>query len=276
MFKNESMDMKKLADEAPDSAADANNANKPLASVEDPHDLPDIDSELPELRLYSHSPIFYWWPVWVTGFILAALSGLSGNTVTVDGYDSERILASANPGIIFVMVLTLVIIFTNARLRGIYSVTAVLAMLFLTVLFAWLGWWDNIFALIPHLSVHMNMGFYLVFSSLLLIIWLLTFFVFDRLTYWRIRPGQMTEEHLIGGGEKSYDTRGMLFEKHGEDVFRHIVLGLGAGDLKISTTGAKKERLSIPNVLFVDRKVAAIQKLISVKPDDLLDISQPA
>jgi hypothetical protein len=31
-----------------------------------------------------------------------------------------------------------------------------------------------------------------VFSTGLLIIWLMMFFVFDRLTYWRIRPGQMT------------------------------------------------------------------------------------
>lgn len=37
------------------------------------------------------------------------------------------------------------------------------------------------------------------------------FFVFDRFTYWRIRPGQMTEEHLIGGGAESFDTNGLRF-----------------------------------------------------------------
>jgi hypothetical protein len=147
----------------------------------------------------------------------------------------------------------------------------VLAILLVAVLLAWFGWWDDILGFIPHLSVHMNMGFYLVFSSALFIIWLLAFFVFDRLTYWSVRPGQMTEEHIIGGGERSYDTRGMLFEKHGEDLFRHLILGLGAGDLKISTTGARKEELYIPNVVFVDRNVRAIHKLIAVKPDDLIE-----
>src|SRR4051812_48560929 len=30
--------------------------------------------EVPELRIYSHSPLYYWWPVWVTGFILALIT----------------------------------------------------------------------------------------------------------------------------------------------------------------------------------------------------------
>ena len=59
------------------------------------------------------------------------------------------------------------------------------------------------------------------------------FFVFDRMTYWRIRPGQMIEEHLIGGGAESYDTNGLRFQKLGSDLFR-VVLGLGAGDLRVA------------------------------------------
>jgi len=97
-------------------------------------------------------------------------------------------------------------------------------------------------------------------------IWLMMFFVFDRLTYWRIRPGQMTEEHLIGGGAESFDTNGLRFQKHRADFFR-VVLGLGAGDLRATTPGGSGATIEIPNVLFVDRKVHAIEKLISVKPD---------
>jgi hypothetical protein len=40
---------------------------------------------------------------------------------------------------------------------------------------------------------------------------MMMFFVLGRLTYWRIRPGQMTEEHLIGGGAESFDTNGLRF-----------------------------------------------------------------
>jgi hypothetical protein len=89
---------------------------------------------------------------------------------------------------------------------------------------AWIGWWDDIARMIPYLWVHMNTGFYLVFSTGLLAIWLMMFFVFDRLTYWRIRPGQMTEERLIGGGAESFDTNGLRFQKLGADFFR-VALG---------------------------------------------------
>src|SRR5438034_4267967 len=31
-----------------------------------------------EVRVYSHSPLFYWWPVWLTGFVLGAWAWLDG------------------------------------------------------------------------------------------------------------------------------------------------------------------------------------------------------
>src|SRR5262249_34147532 len=124
-----------------------------------------------------------------------------------------------------------------------------------------------ILALLPALSVHMNLGFYLFFSTLIFLVWFLSVFVYDRLSYWTVRPGQITHEHLIGGAEKSYDTHGMVFEKKREDLFRHWLLGLGSGDLVISTMGAKRENLCVPNVPFVDRKVWYIQKMIATKPD---------
>jgi len=45
-------------------------------------------------------------------------------------------------------------------------------------------------------------------------------------------------------------------------------LGLGSGDVKFFTTGARREEVRIPNVLFVNGKVQAIQRLIAIKPDD--------
>jgi hypothetical protein len=92
-------------------------------------------------------------------------------------------------------------------------------------------------------------------------------FVYDRFSYWRVTPGQLTHDAVIGGAQKSYDTRGMVFEKHRQDLFRHWVLGLGSGDIQISTTGARRETVSISNVLFVDSKVSAIQKMIAMSPD---------
>ena len=82
----------------------------------------------------------------------------------------------------------------------------ILAILFVTVLFAYLGWWDIIFSWLPYLSIHMNMGFFILFSTLIFIVWAGSVFIYDRMSYWKIRPGQITHEYVIGGAEKPEPT----------------------------------------------------------------------
>jgi hypothetical protein len=226
---------------------------------------------LPDIKLISHSNIFYWWPAWLAGFAMALISYVQGRDVSIVPEFVERIHPSNNPGIFFIAVLILLIIFTTTKLRGIYSVVSVVTFAFFVVLFAWFGWWDDILRIIPQLSARANVGFYLLFSTALLLVWLLAFFVFDRLTVWRIRPGQMVEERLIGGQARSYDTNGLVFERKGQDLFHDIILGLGAGDLTLTIGGANEETIQIPNVLFVKQKVKAIERLISVKPEVVRD-----
>src|SRR5262249_36505168 len=137
---------------------------------------------------------------------------------------------------------------------------------FIAVLLAWLGWWDDIVRLIPYLRVQMNSGFYFVFSAALLLMWAMMFFIFDRMTYWRIRPGQLTIEHRIGGGAESFDTNALRFSKLNSDFFR-AVLGFGAGEMEATGPGQPGEPLRLPNVPFANRKVKAIERLIAVKPD---------
>lgn len=225
-------------------------------------DAQSVPAALQEIHVYGHSTLLYWWPAWVFGFFIALLNeGQERFLATAPGA-----LPSSALGLTYLAILLLLIVFTNVRLRGIHSVVALLSVAFVAVLLAWFGWWDDIARLVPYLSVHMNTGFYLVFSSGLLIIWLLMFFVFDRMTYWRIRPGQMTEEHLIGGGAESYDTNGLRFQKLSSDFFRAL-LGFGAGDLKATLAGEHGAAIELANVMFVDRKVNAIEQLISVKPE---------
>ena len=193
-----------------------------------------------DITIISHSNVFYWWPAWVMGFVAAAFSYLQGRDVAVVPEVVERVHPSNNPGILFISIV---------------------------VLLAWLGWWDDILRFVPHLSARANVGFYLLFSNALLGVWLLAFFGFDRLTVWRVRPGQMIEERMVGGEARSYDTNGLVFEKRGQDLFHDVFLGLGAGDLTLTTGGAIKETIHIPNVLLVNRKMKAIEKLIAVKPD---------
>jgi hypothetical protein len=113
----------------------------------------------------------------------------------------------------------------------------------------------------------MDLGFYIFFSTAILLIWLLTVFVFDHLSFWRIRSGQITNEHVLGAVESSYDTDNIVFTKQQDDLFRHWLLGLGSGDLQMQTMGGRGVVAKVSNVLFLNAKVARIQRLIATKPD---------
>jgi len=215
------------------------------------------------ITIYSHSTLLYWWPAWAFGFVIALLNaGQEKFLATAQGAKPSSAL-----GLTYLSILLLLIVFTNVRLRGMNSVVALFAVALATVLISWLGWWDEIAMLIPYLSVHMNTGFYLVFSTALLIIWLAMFFVFDRLTYWRVRPGQLTVEHLIGGGAESFNANRLRFQKLKSDLFRATV-GFDAGDLEATTPGGAK--IELFNVTFVSRKVHTVEELIAVMPDQVV------
>jgi len=234
------------------------------------HDHP----EGQELLIYSHSNFFYWWPVWLTGYIMAAVTYAGGTYVNIGG--SEVLFHhSKNLGVLFTLLFFLVVLITNVTLRGLSSAMLILGMAFGVLLLAYFGWWDVVLNTMCRVYIFMNMGFYMFFASLVFFVWLTSVFIYDRLHYWKIRPGQITHETVIGGAEKSYDTRGMVFEKHRYDLFRHWVLGLGSGDIQISTTGAKRETLHIPNVLFVNTKIDEVQRMISTRPDQFMPPQNP-
>jgi hypothetical protein len=219
-----------------------------------------------QLRIYSHSTFFYWWPVWLTGYIMALVTYFDGHKVTI-GNSEVWMHTSKNLGVLFTLIFFLIILITNVSLPGLASVVAILAAAFGALLLAYMGWWEEVLNWMGKVSIFMNMGFYVFFSSLVFLVWAFSVFVYDRFSYWRVTPGQLTHDAIIGGAQKSYDTRGMVFEKHRQDLFRHWIIGLGSGDVQISTTGARRETFSIPNVLFVDSKISEIQKMIAMQPD---------
>jgi hypothetical protein len=226
------------------------------------------EEHLPELRIYSHTNLLYWWPVWAVGYLMAFLTWFNGQVVSFSDGHSELVADDRWMGLVFTVVLFLVIFMTNVIFRGVSSVAVVLAVLFVALLFAYLHWWETIIRWMPSLSVHMNMGFYVLFSTLMFVLWVGSVLIYDHLSYYVVRPGQIITDQVIGGAQKSYDTHGMVFEKIRQDLFRQWLLGLGSGDLRIHTMGAKREELYIPNVIFVDWKVQAIQKMIATRPSE--------
>jgi hypothetical protein len=237
----------------------------PAATAQQPHAVTVVEEPgaQAQLLIFSHSNFFYWWPVWLIGYIMALVTWLGGTPVNIGGHE-YLIHPSKNLGVIYTFVFFLVILMTNVTLRGIYSAVAILVALLFVVLAAYFDWWGVILGLFGRLDIYMNLGFYVFFSTLIFLVWAISGFVFDRMQYWKLTPGQLTHEFVIGGAAKSYDTRGMVFEKDRQDLFRHWILGLGSGDLKISTMGAHRDTMNIPNVLFVDAKVRRIQELIAL------------
>ncbi len=177
-----------------------------------------------------------------------------------------HMVSSKGFGVLFVTVLLFVVVVTNVPLRGLWSVLIIAVLILLAVIFAQAHWWGTILSLLGHLDVRINAGGYFFLSGLLLLLWLLAFFFFDRQVYVIISPSNIRVCTEIGGGETMYTTRGSVLEKQRSDLFRHWILGLGAGDLVLRTGGATPTQLDLPNVLFAARKLHQAQRLLKELP----------
>ena len=225
-----------------------------------------------EVKVYQHSMLFYWWPVWLLGFVMAAITWVGGEQVTVGG-ETMWFHPSRNVGVIYLTVTLFVLLVTHMTLRGALAMMMVTIAIAAAIIFAVLGWWDDLFSLESHLSIHMDLGFYLVVSTTLLVLWVAAFFIFDRVTCYVFRPGQMTEQSVFGGQSRTYDTRGMAIYRLRADPFRHWSLGFGSGDLHIATTGAERITMDLCNVMMVNDKLKAIQQLSAMSPEKPSDLT---
>src|SRR5436309_13886575 len=43
----------------------------------------DTTPEFDEIRVYSHSPLFYWWPVWLFGFIFSLITLMDNHRMVI-------------------------------------------------------------------------------------------------------------------------------------------------------------------------------------------------
>jgi len=259
------------------------------------------DDRATEVVVISHSPLYYWWPVWAVGFLMAGLSWWQDQRVAfvpegtiaqrgahVEGHEGPRdiliapagrplpansetdklrqpqlrMAESNNPGIVWALTLCMVVVVTHIKLRGVWSLVAVITLGFSTVLLAVLDLWDPILRTIGVIDIHMNAFGYLSISLFLFVIWLVTFAVFDRVNYMVFTRGRLRVRQAIGEGEKVFDMRGMMFKRHRDDLFRHWFLGFGTADLTVFTSGANAQQLEMPNVLGIDRKLGLINAML--------------
>ncbi|MBX7103390.1 MAG: hypothetical protein K1X57_04885 [Gemmataceae bacterium] len=257
-----------------------------------------------ELRIYGHTKLFYWWPVWLVCFIFATMTWYDGQRLAIIPADSTvkeevgqyvisaktakplpylddavkrqadstgspfkvRISPNHSIGAIFVIVFLLVAIITNVPLRGLWSVIVIVILGLGTIIISLVdGWWNKIFSALGDLHIHINLAGYLFIGLGLFVVWLFTMYFFDRQIYMVFTPGQLKVCLEIGGGETAYDTMGMVIQRQRDDLFRHWILGLGSGDLIVRTSGAHSHEFHMENVLNVSSKLHAIEEMMREK-----------
>ena len=251
--------------------------------------------------IYSHSAFFYWWPLWVVGFLMAGITYRTGHQVafvppgtvvergaTVSGQAGPRdilvapagqplpvvspdgdpalppltMTASNNPGIIWAVTLCALVVVTHIELRGVWSVIAVMAVALAAVLLAVFGLWDWLFAAFRVLDVHISAAGYLAISTFMFVLWLVTFLLYDRREYMIFTRGQLRVRLAVGTGEVAFDTRGMVVEKKRDALFRHWLPGFGSGDLIVNTSGTNTRQFQMPNVLGINYRLAIIHTML--------------
>src|SRR5262245_37516973 len=159
-----------------------------------------------ELRIVSHSPLVYWWPVWFFGLAMALVTYLGNHRMAivptgtvaassrqVEGFEGARdvlvvppghslpadngnaphqphvlMATSKNLGGFFVLVLMVVIVVTNVPLRGLWSALVIPGVVASALFFALMDWWDPILQFFGLLHVYINAFGYLAIAGLLL------------------------------------------------------------------------------------------------------------
>ena len=143
----------------------------------------------PEVVVVSHSGLLYWWPVWVVGYIMAAITWANGTTVQI-GENAMRFHASGDIGVVFFLTLFLVIVISSVTFRGLVSVVMILTGILVALIMVYFGWWSTVLGWLGDLKIYLNQGAYFWFSTLLFLVWAFTVFGFDQFSRWRSPRGR--------------------------------------------------------------------------------------
>jgi hypothetical protein len=221
------------------------------------------------LVVYPHTDLLYWWVVWVYGFFCAIITRVGGVEVRFHADKAVKVYPDAWLGISFVGLVLFVLVFTHARARGVKSLILFLVLVVAVLSIQIFYGWNELLIYVPLLLVFMNQAFYVLFSSVLLVAWLFTTFVSDRLTYYEFTPGAISKRVTLSEGSENFTSPHVETKRQSDDVFVHRVLGLwflgfGTGDLEIrfSTPGGGQRLYILPNVWRVARVERTIKALV--------------
>ncbi|RIJ14254.1 hypothetical protein D1227_16145 [Henriciella mobilis] len=213
---------------------------------------------LQPMKVYTHSPILYWWPIWLLGFVFYFLQA----TGIVGELTNQKVL-----GLIFVFTLAFVIFSTTVRLRGANSVIFGLILVIGFILLTFANLSGPIADFLAQLDIRMSNMFYLVTAVLIFVQWALMIFGFDKVRYWEIVPGQLHERVFWGSGDRAESGANARCRYRSDDFLRHRILGLVVtGDIEV--TLGDGEVWHMHNVLFAKQRTRRMNELIVTRPVD--------
>lgn len=226
--------------------------------------------EAERIVVYEHSDLLYWWVVWAYGFVSAFLTRLFGREVLLEGTRPVLIYPDAWLGISFVLLILFVLIFTNVRARGVKSLILFLVLLVIGLIIQMAYGWDEVLSFVPLLLVYMNLAFYVLFSTALLLVWVFTTFVSDRLSRYEFAPGSISKKMTLTEGGENFVSRQVHTLRQSDDIFVHRLLGLwflgfGTGDIEVSftTPGSGQRVYLLKNVWRAAHVERAINRLVA-------------
>ena len=135
-------------------------------------------------------------------------------------------------------------------------------IVFMIIILALMDLWETILTQLSFLDIRINLGGYLLISFVLFVIWCIVVFFFDKQIYGEFTPGGFSVVDDIGAGVKAFPTFAMTVTKQRSDLFRHMILGFGSGDLIVQPHNAPA--IELPNVLFAGRKAHEINQMFKV------------
>jgi hypothetical protein len=219
------------------------------------------------LYVYQHSNLLYWWVVWLYGFFCAALTYVQGIGIPqLAASERKVVLFHPSPwlGASFIALVLFVVVFTNVRARGVYSLVLLLVAAVLVYGASRMPGIEIAMGWVSLIRLHLNLAFYLTFSTLLLLIWLFVIVFIDHFTWWRFSPGQVIEEHRVGHTMgHAYNTEGMVLRRLPDDFFRHRVLGFGTGDFMVKP--ANEDAFEIQNVWKANAKQPEMEQAVATR-----------
>jgi len=223
------------------------------------------------LIVHQHSDLIYWWVVWAYGLFCGLWTWLRGSYVTVSpGHKPVLIYPHAWMGISFVFLVLFVLVFTNARARGVKSLVLFLSLTVVGLVVQLTAGWTEILQVFPLLLVHMNLAFYSLFSVLLLAAWLFVVLGTDHSVYWEFGPNSIAKKYWFTDAAESYTSPQVETSRQSDDIFVHRLLGLwflgfGTGDIEVrfSTAGSGQKAYILKNVWRAAHVEKEINRLVA-------------